>query len=119
MQQSGVTNLLHLLGRKANRRVGPGIDAIHDFREADRHLRNAQRMAGGRGIALLDGRDRSLHEAFEQLFDVLIEAAIFVGDGGLRGERKRQPHGSIGKRLHFARDHFRARQARLGMQPCN
>ena len=70
-------------------------------------------MAGGGGIALLDRGDRGLHEAFEQRFDVLIQAAIFVGDGGLRGQRKRQPDRALGKRPHFAGHDFRAGQARV------
>ena len=73
-------------------------------------------MARGGGIALLDRGDGSLDEAFEQLFDVLIEAAVFVGDGGLRGKRKRQPDRAFGKWPHFAGDDFRARQARFGMK---
>ena len=77
-------------------------------------LRNAQRMARSRRIALLDGRDRGLHKPFKQLFDVLVETAIFVGHGGLRGQRERQADGSFRKRPHFASDDIRAGQARFG-----
>ena len=73
-------------------------------------------MARGRWIALLDRFYRGLDEAFEQFFNVLIEAAVFVGDGGLRGKRKRQTDRAIGKRPHFAGDDFLARQARFAMK---
>src|SRR5258708_20685002 len=72
-------------------------------------------MARSRRIALLNRFNGGLDEAFEQLFDVLIEAAIFIGDGGLRGQRKRQPDRPIGKWPNFAGDNFRACQARFGM----
>src|SRR5579863_4228948 len=79
VQQRRVTDLLHLFGRKANRRVRPCVDTVHDFRQPDGHVRNPQGMAGGRWIALLNRLNGSLDEAFEQLFNVLVQAAIFVG----------------------------------------
>ncbi len=98
------------------RRVGPGIHAIHDFREAHGHMRNAQGMSGGGGIALFDGFHRGLHETFEQFFNVLVEMAVFIRHARLRSQRKRQAHRAIRKRTHFAIDNFLAGQARLGMQ---
>src|SRR5579862_532234 len=116
VQQSGVTDLLHLLGSEPDRRIRSVIHAIHNLRKADGHLRNAQRMARSCRIALLNRLDGSLDESFEQFFYVLIEAAIFVGDGGLRGQRESQPDRAVRERPHFAGNDFPAREARFGMQ---
>ena len=74
---------------------------------------------GRGGIALLNRLDRSLDEAFEQLFDVLVEAAILVRNRGLRGQRERQPHSARGKRADFASHNIQARSGAPQDGVCN
>src|SRR6478736_2959542 len=44
-------------------------------------------MAAGRRIARFDRVHRGLHEALEDLADLLIQDRVFQGDSGLRGQR--------------------------------
>ena len=75
-------------------------------------LRNAERVSGSGGIALFDGHYRGLHKAFKQRLDVAVQAAVFVSDRGLRGQRFRQTDRARRERLHLAIQVRRGQQAR-------
>ena len=47
-------------------------------------------MAGGGGVARLDGGDRGLHEALEEPLDLLVEHGVLDGAGGRPGQRLEQ-----------------------------
>ena len=86
VQQRCVANFLHLLAGEARARVGAGVAAVDGFRQTHGKRGDAEAVAGGGGVALLDGRHRGFHEAFEQCLDVQVELAVFVSHRRLRSE---------------------------------
>ena len=87
VQQGGVAELRHLLGAEAPVAVGPRAAAIHDLRQTDGEIGDAEGVARRRRVARLDRDDRGLHEPLEEPADRLDQVAVVDGDGRLRGER--------------------------------
>jgi hypothetical protein len=65
VEQRGVLELAQIVGVKAGRLVGAGVGALDGLGEAHGQLRDAQRVAARRRVALLDRLDAGAHEALE------------------------------------------------------
>ena len=87
VEQRGVADLLHLVGREADLAEGAAIGAVHRGGQRHREVGHPEGVARGGRVARLDRGDRGLHEALEQRLDGLVEAAVLERDGGLGGER--------------------------------
>ncbi len=92
VQQAGVAELPHLLGREPDHRVGPVAGPVHRLGQADRHRGHPLGMARRGWVALLDGRHRRADEALEQPLDGFVELAVLDRDGRLPRQRLDQLH---------------------------
>src|SRR5580704_2915133 len=84
VKQRGITNFFHLLARKPCRFVFAGLHGIHSLGKTESERRDAERMSGGRRIALFDRCYGSANESFEEPLDFVVQLAVFIGHSGLR-----------------------------------
>ena len=71
MKQRCVPDLPHLVRRETSLAIRPLFDRIDGLRQLDRQISDAEGMARGRWIALLDRGDGGSHEPLEQALDRL------------------------------------------------
>ena len=89
VEDGGVPELAQLLAGYAEAGVRPLRRAVRGLGQRPGQERHALGVARGRRVALLDGRDRGVHEALEEGADRLGQAPVLDRDGRLRGEGSR------------------------------
>ena len=89
------------------------------LRQLDGQIGDAERVTGGRRVALLDGGDRGGDESLEQALDRFVEKVVLDRDGGLAGQGAHQVDGVFVERNDFVgnrlRGEFRGRAVALAV----
>ena len=90
MQERRIAQLTQILSRKPGAGPRATRQPFDATRQRERAVRDAKAMARRRRITLFNRHDGSMHKAFEQLLNILVETAVFQTHRRLRGQGAQQ-----------------------------